>query len=282
MITIDVKGKLKQIPSSFNELSLAQLKTYVRTIELNRGKLFMDVDGQTVADPEPMFRAKCQLLRSILGLGRLTSKVSNYSIRNMIAEDGLVDFFFSDLLTENKIIRLRPGLFSKTYYGPLNVGQVTFEEWGECDQVYEEYTNTGDHALLDHLVAILYRPLDADAKKKDRADIRLPFSEGSVKRRADRFAKVDLLTKLCVFVWFENSRRLISEAEQFQGLFDYKNTNQTRGTWVETALSLARGIPDFSSLCHAPTTLVMLELTRLLKEEQAQKAALENHRHGST
>lgn len=87
------------------------------------------------------------------------------------------------------------------YYGPGDrLLPQTGAEMEECSWAYMEYSKNQDEALLNHLVACLYRPKATFSLSLKRK----PFDKNDVEKRANDFKELDTLLKLGIKFWSEN------------------------------------------------------------------------------
>lgn len=87
------------------------------------------------------------------------------------------------------------------YYGPYDrMVNVTVGEFSFADALWYHWDQTNNKAYLDLLCASLYRPLNANGKK------RRPFSKLWAEKHANLFQKVPLKLKLAIALAYEGSR----------------------------------------------------------------------------
>lgn len=281
MLTVEIGGKRKQIPSSYNEITLEQLRVYVEFVERRKSEIFSLENGKVVVkDQKALTEAQSALLWAILDMKfRLFVRIGAYQIRDLVATEKLVDFFFTDLLTENKLPRIKR--FRKSLYGPVNAfHRLSFEEFGFADNAFHQFNHTGDIKYLDELVATLYRPAKKkfDPKAADTdGDIRQEFNFLTIDFRMDQVAKMREVDKWCVYVWFDHCRRQL--VERYKELFEKNDKKKSRsgGTWVETAMAIGHGVLNFNVVRKTPVYQIFMDLDRLrldkLELEEEMEAA---------
>lgn len=93
------------------------------------------------------------------------------------------------------------------YHGPKSkLMNITVREFGLLEHCYNRFQETGIDGYLDHLAAILYRPRKYFGIDDD---IRRPLRDHALQKRADRFAKLPMVTKWAIFLNYEGCRNFI-------------------------------------------------------------------------
>jgi hypothetical protein len=111
------------------------------------------------------------------------------------------NFIFEEVFTINPIPHF--SFQAKTYYGPGDMLlPMCGAEMEECAWAYFEYIKTDNPAMLDYLIAVMYR------KKRlfafNAKDKRVAFDKSKTENNAASIANLDMLTKLGIKFWYEN------------------------------------------------------------------------------
>lgn len=97
----------------------------------------------------------------------------------------------SQEMERNLFPYFRHGL--KKYYGPSDLlANVTADEFKDADDFLKLYLEEKDEKFLHYLLAVLWRE---KAKNPTSADVRVPYSDFEVEKRAQTFSKLDRATK---------------------------------------------------------------------------------------
>lgn len=281
MVTVEINGKRKRVPSAFNELSLKQLKVYIHFVEMRKAELFTQgAEGITVKDGISLIEAKVALLYAILGVKfRRFLRIRESQMVDLITGEKLIDFFFQDRLTENKVPVIHRN-FSRNLYGPVSrFYRIRFGEFNLADAAFSSFHQTGKIEYLDELIAILYRPAkkgyDPRSPETD-GDIREAFNLHTVDFRMPAASRMRLKEKLCIYVWFDHCRREL--VDKYDRLFK-KNAQEKEkdpgASWVRTAMGIGGGALQFRKVLEVPVYEMFEDLTRLMIESEERKKELE-------
>ena len=166
-----------------------------------------------------------------------------------------LNFLFEQItLTKALISSLRPSRFPLVrLHGPDDaMGYCTFGEFTKAQVRYEEYCDTKKPAILDELIAILFR------RKKpfwwlqryfvETTDPRVRFMDRNLKSRSRLISTLDERTKYAIFIFF--SGVVFSLPKHFPNV--YKPRSSSSGGklsgWASLIISLADGRTDDHSL----------------------------------
>lgn len=273
MRSVEINGKPIQIPESLEELNQKQYLQYIALVELQRHKLFtIKGDRVEVADINLLVETKVKLLLTILPLSKRASKlISPATIRDLVVEHRLVDFFFNDLSETNHLPTIKIGWFSKLYGPAKGFHRVSFEEFGMADDAYHEFITTHKPDHLYELVAILYRPKLRSYNPKSyqsNGDPREPFNHLNIDYRKKKIASINIIYLMGILAWFEQNRRLM--LLNYAEVFDKKNTNSNgcNTGWLNTAMAIGRGVLNFHQIRKENVYLVFEEMKRLVNEHE--------------
>jgi len=95
---------------------------------------------------------------------------------------------------------------------------ITFAEYRAAWKYFEAYTRDHKHADLDHLVAVLYRPIHANYEElKNKPDFdgqnREPFNPYITSHYAELMKNIPFWQKFTIYLWFGNCDRFLKEDE---------------------------------------------------------------------
>lgn len=227
METLQIGTAIKQVPSTWHELSRKQLLRLL-----------------------PLVYAPAQPERRL----RLLAALSDYSLAVLTGLPPVIlaqllpltDWLGSDAhrLTDQLLPTLavpsrlpdRP----TTWHGPLGqFRNLLFGEFIFADTFFVLYSLHGQAACLDQFLTVLYRPArpEADPEAPDwTGDVRLPFNEHQLEARTPRVAQVPAAQKLAVLTWYRGCRTQL--AEEFPDVF-------VEAEETTTEAAIAAGPPDW-------------------------------------
>jgi hypothetical protein len=265
MNDVQIDHLRRSLPSTWNELTRKQL---IYVSRLFSGKL-------------NLFDFRVKALQEFLSVKKKIFKRIDPEDAYFLCET--LDFLTKEVnLTRNVIPVIRTGL--RRYYGPSDaMTNCTFGEFTLASSVLDEYHKTGLEDYLNQLIAILYRP-----KKMfwfirkhftDHQDLRVRFTNRSLKRRTGRMAKVDYCIKHSVLLFFTGVMNSLT------GLYPYvyrqKDETESQDTgWASLIISLADGKTDDKSLetvMNSNLYNVFIGLNKKAKEYQDYLDKIESH-----
>ncbi|MDL5050663.1 hypothetical protein QQ054_32185 [Oscillatoria amoena NRMC-F 0135] len=238
MIQVYIKSKQYLIPEKLDECSRGQLITYLELFVVWQEELYINTGEKVTIKDRELYNTCLQtLLFRLLNIRwRLFRLIPGSERQRLLSEEKLLDFFFTDILTINKIESV--GFFAK-YHGPTRMfHQITFDEFRHSYAQYKEYVETQNPDALHWMMAILYRP-----KRKDKAevgDIREPLNIYTVEKRLKVMKKQPLSTKLAVYKYFAGNMVLLQQ--QFPLPFaapEKTDTKDHEGDFLDIALSIS-------------------------------------------
>lgn len=265
MNQVEIDGISRTLPSSWNELSRAQLLYVAR---LFQGQL-------SVVD----FNVKA--LIEFLSINRKLLKRIHPEDAHSLCET--LDFLIKDVtLTRNVIPVIRTGF--RKFYGPSDsMLHCTFGEFTMASSILDEYNITRDPLKLDELVAILYRRRKLfwfiRRRFTDSPDPRQRFRERTMKHRVMNLAKVDFAVKYSVFLFFTGVLNSLS------GLYPYvyqqkEESENPENGWASLIISLADGKTDDKSLetiMNSNLYNVFIGMNKKAKEYHEYLAKIDHH-----
>jgi len=161
-------------------------------------------------------------------------------------------------------------------YGPGDeLENITFEELMHADQRLDQYKKTGDDVALSELVAVLMRP--RRWFRPDPADIRRPFNQHAIARRAKKIRKkMDIATQLAIHFNYVACRSRMTD--YFKNLFPdpdpdapAKDNPATNENWLDVAIDLASQDPVLGRLHDIEKDnayLVLKVLDRVIRQQR--------------
>lgn len=170
---------------------------------------------------------------------------------------------------------------SKTYdlYAPAdNLENITAYELALLFDLYEQYTQTKDAALVDRLIATLYRKNKVETEEQLEenwyGDRRQPFNEHSVGIRQAQIAKLPGMVKNIIFFWFLSCR--MSIVERYPGIFREADGQERSGPdygWWGVFRQVGGSVLDAERIAHLNHAELLTELSFL--DAQRLKAEMD-------
>ena len=237
MNRVEIGKTIRTIPSTWDELTRKQL--------LLVSSFFNS--GLTVAE------FKVKLLFNFLRLKKKTERTISVEDAYFLGET--LNFLLSEVrLTKSLVQSIRSKRFPwLRYHGPCDgMADCTFGEFTKAQVRFEAYSKTKDPAMLDEMVAVLFR------QKRFLWFIRRHFVESSDKRvkfidrtladRAKTISKVNDAEKYAIMLFVSGVQT--SLPERFPNVYRSKPSSSTTkaGGWDTLIISLADGKTDDQSL----------------------------------
>jgi hypothetical protein len=234
METLQIGTFTRQVPSTWDELSRRQLlrllpEVYAPARPDRRLRLLAALSGY----PLPLLAG---LSPDILGqLLPLTAWLASDKHR-------LTEQLLPTLSVAGQTVR------AATWHGPLGqLRNLLFGEFMFADTFFVLYCLHGQAKFLDQFLTVLYRPArpDADPDAPDwTGDVRLPFNEHQLERRATRVARVPQAQKLAVLTWYRGCRAQL--ADEFPDVFaaaedDAQSQAKQAPDWARVLRKLSGG-----------------------------------------
>jgi hypothetical protein len=199
MKQIIIQGIEFNVPTKYNELTMKQLKKVTQLHIANTPENQINVLWY-------LLDLKWYKLSDLKKWGVVRS-IGPVWIHTLLSDKSLFGWIFgTSNLTEYKIKSFRFGLIR--YHGPvknilnLNAAEVTFGY-----ELFKLYSENAKEEYLNSLVAILYRRKNPLSWVKQffygyTGDIRLPLNSYTLEKRAEKFKKMPLVTKMIIFLMF--------------------------------------------------------------------------------
>jgi hypothetical protein len=262
METLKIGTTTKQVPSTWNELTRKQLL-----------RVLAELYGTT-----QNAGTRLRLLSLVTGFRLpLLSGLAPDVLAQLLP---LVDFITSEdhQLTAQLLPTLRlPGRHVTepvaVLHGPArSLSNVTFGEFIYADTFFIHYHRTlqrvrlnNSSAHLDKFLAVLYRPSkrNPDPEADDwNGDVRVPFNENHLERRAPRLAPLPEVEKLAVLTWYRGCRQQL--ATEFPNVFaqaEETTVPQQAPQWDKVLRKLSGGaFGAVQQTAGQPLRLVLAEM----------------------
>lgn len=179
------------IPASWSELNVYQTAALLEVLAYSKANASLKV----AVFLSVLFGENCHI-------------VFNLPDDELLALAPLTNFIVE---TRPEVINALPMIIigERGYHSPASdLSNLGFGEWCFAYQVYHYYCIEKQPALLDQLVAILYRPRDLAnhaAHKYFNGDLRVTFNENHVPQRSKSVARLEPIVKHTVLAWFASA-----------------------------------------------------------------------------
>jgi len=253
-VSFELHGKTHQLsaPSSWNEVTLFQLKAWIMAIHAN------------MPESEKL-RLAVPIFYSI-----------NPKVYKQLPEHYLVQFaptlrfVFEENRLSNWLMPVIRTRFGKCFYGPADAftNITAYEFFSYCERLYWQYKAKPDAGTLNALIAVLYRE-----KRKGSVsnDVRCSLTDAGVSKRANHIAKLPMHVRLAILFNYEGCRNFITamHAKAFSGK---GGQSKKRG---DVTLALAGGpLGDLNTTRQSNLYDFLLHLEDLIEREEKLKENL--------
>ena len=237
MNQVTVNNVSRSLPSSWNELTYRQLLQVCSMFSL----------GVQAS------HFKLGLLMKFLGLKKRLWKKVDPQDAYFLCES--LNFLLEDVtLTKALVKSIRMSRFPWTrLYGPADsMIESTFGEFTKAQVRYELYDLKKDPAILDEMIAVLFRPKRSfwwlRRHLVESPDPRRRFIDRTLSKRARAISPVDPAIKQAIFMYFSGVQK--SLPDQFPNVYKKKpgDDKSKSGGWSTLIISLADGKTDDQSL----------------------------------
>ena len=139
----------------------------------------------------------------------------------------IIDFIFT---TRPPVVNKFPilNINKKECHAPADdLSNIGFAEWCFAYQFYQLYFEFKNAAYLNQLIACLYRPADSEQNENNEnysGDLRFPFNENLIEKRAKSVAAIEEHIKHAVLVWFSSA--LLQVMDRLPNVFPPVDTAQ--------------------------------------------------------
>ncbi len=164
-------------------------------------------------------------------------------------------------------------------YAPADgLSNITAWELALLFDLYEEYARTKDGAVVDRLIATMYRrsrPHSADEEEEAWfGDRRVSFVEASVPLRQQWVAQLPMAIKNCIFFWFTSCRQAI--IAEHPGIFQRPDSRERQGAdygWWGIFRQVGGSIFDAERVSKMNYQDLLVELDWLEQQRLAREMA---------
>lgn len=227
----------RYLPSSWNELTFRQL--------IQACSFF----NQDIISTH----FKLSLLKKYLGISKNTWNKVDPEDAIFLCET--LNFLLEDVTLTKALVKFirKPRFPFNRYYGPMDsMSSSTFGEFTKAQFRFEEYYKTKDEAILDEMIAVLFR------RKKlfwcfrkhfvESPDVRSRFFDRSLAKRSKAISKLDPAIKQAILLFFSGVQKSLHT--EFPTVYKPKPTKEkeTSSGWSNLIISLADGKTDDQSL----------------------------------
>jgi hypothetical protein len=169
--------------------------------------------------------------------------------------------------------------FFKRLYGPKDkLRNLTFAEFIFADSYFIYYCKTGQEELLHKMIAVLYRERRYLHELRsffgfDSGDIRTPFNEHLVGKRAGKVALLPDEVKLAILTWYRGCREAL-EAE-YGYVFSQESDSRSGGRsgWEPVARGMSGKIfGDLNNTLQVSIHTVLAEMDDQLRADEKIKS----------
>jgi hypothetical protein len=213
MIGVEIGSKTFPLPENWDEVFASG--KYLDVVEVN----FTETDP-VEARKKILFKLLGMdglAIGAALGAGNskqrdaLSETINEFTAMQIVEECfPVLDFIFTpELFTKNPL----PHLVVEWVhlYGPAdNMAEQSGAEMEECGWAYAEFIKTKEEYYLDHLIASMYRPRDAE------------FDRKYVPKRAKKIGMLDPIVKRGILLWYQ----MVEESWKRQYEFLYEQSGE--------------------------------------------------------
>ena len=195
MTEIEINDKKYTAPSKWAELSQEQLIIWMKVCE------------------KKISASMALMFVSVVFSGIKKNLHFKLNVAQQIALSESFNFLLENKLTAWIIPTIKIGF--KTFLGPSDYFSTsTIEEFSTAETYYHAYLKNKDEALLDLLIATLYRPASSINNGKDTRKV---FAEVDVLRNARKMSKLDKHLRAAILFNYEGCR--LSVMQRYPTLF---------------------------------------------------------------
>ncbi|MES2590905.1 MAG: hypothetical protein V4608_03385 [Bacteroidota bacterium] len=175
----------------------------------------------------------------------------------------LTTFIFRDNKLTKCPIACISGLSTKLCGPNDGLGNITVFEFAFADSLFMNYSSSGDIALLEKLIAILYRPKFLEK--------RVAFDKDKVEKYLPLIKKMPYAEKQLILLWYNGCRKQI--IADHRNLFSSEEHKEAKSEgWLPVILALAGDkFGTFDETGHTDLHVIFMELKALKKRVPKKK-----------
>jgi hypothetical protein len=211
---ITINGKIKRVPTAWNELNKNQFKVYINAYYLIRNQIYTKVPGEKknkariAADVHLLQQSQQLLTWALLGISwRTFTRLTREQVYELIYTLKLTDFLLLGNQLTTNLLPVISRWWARPLFGPAdNFNNIKGNEFTFIDLAYKNYKKTGKIYYLNLFVAILYRYRRSKYEIVNPAwdgDLRQPFNNKTVEKRLPIVNSLPLDIKTGVLLWYE-------------------------------------------------------------------------------
>lgn len=197
----------------------------------------------------------------------------NLSHENKYHLTKLCNFIFEKCELNKWVIKkIRIGF--KTYYGPEDyLSDLTGAEMAWLEAKFSDYQKDFNQAIIDEIIAILYRPKKLFAKK------RLPFSEELAEETLKRVKLLPKSVKTAIFLNYKGCRNFIIDKHPVIFSGEAKTStkkNHNKSVWEPVYRKLAKSgvFGNYEETKKQNFYTILAEVTDMITESQELQSKL--------
>lgn len=297
-MTIHINNNTYHLPQTWNDLSLNQQIACYLIIMRDTPSLFElheSMHWKRLRLVQYFFRLDEKFMNAWLqdcveGHGHEVGQLMFHSELDEVMK--AVDFLFEQVEQEDGITgyAIRLGLTKcpwpslekqtgRTLHAPADeLANISFYEMCTAFTIFEDYIREQDTALVDRLIATLYRPpkpaTEYNLASGYEGDIRLPLlkHESTVQDRISDVRTLPPSVKQLILFWFASCRAKI--INDYQPLFSQTAKGNDPGFgWGGVLMAMAKGVTDINEVAAQAYSDVLTYL--LYMDHQRKEAELE-------
>lgn len=252
MNTIQAANTTFTAAASYNELLPKQLLALCKLLQSGNKFIKFKILQLIFTSPTKSHKSHFSRWRQHRRLLKSFSQIPPEQVTYLIHDSDVTGWVFNTAnLTNYTISKFRLGL--TTYYGPHDdILNISVAEWVEAVMYFTAYTQSlkteqSDNALLDKIIAIIYRPSRPFYHlQKLSKDFNIDRRQGNnlyrFTKRTAKFANLPSHLKLAIFLQFEGAYSAFSQ--QFPDAFGSKigDGEADMNSWVSLLMAMSNDI----------------------------------------
>ena len=273
MNSVFIKGKWRDVPSEWNDLTGKQLCEALNVLtgpyleEVKRIRLLKIVLGWSwwrLAATLGMLRFwDIPAVTSSLGKLSMFASAIDRTERLAYASEELTKFFFDgNTITKNLLPKY------KGFYGPAdNLANLKAAEFVFAENYFLAWKDSGNTAMLNKLIAVLWRPGKKTPQRKMQGDYRDPFNQVACDENAKLVDKWPMEIKAAMAVIYDGMRRQKIADNEIVFSGNGGGDPLVHGLWsVMRSVSKAGHLGDLNQVFDQYIDTILMELTEAIIE----------------
>lgn len=274
------KGRHYEVPAAWNQLSGKQLIAVTAVLhsacpeQQGRIRLLMALTGWSAFKMARICGIhRVQWLHKLTGsfLPKQLGRYLDNSERMATATQELTQFLFD---SNDLTVQLLPQY--KGLHGPSSeMANLRMGEFAFSEHYFLQWKATGDLALLNNLVATLYRPAK---KRTEIGDMRIPFNPDHTEAICKKVNGWPLPVKLAIAAFYHGARE--KKIADNKAVFEYEGDDRSEslyGLWsVMRTVAKAGHFGNFEQVTNEYVDTILMELHESIVEYEKHKEYLES------